>query len=1337
MRALSNERLLRYGVAVASIVLATTLRLLLNPLFGDLFPFATLFFAVLVTAWFGGTGPALLAAVLGALGAASLLLAPHGTFAIHRFEDQAGMVLYLTVSAGIAFLGGAMQQAKRRAEATVAAALQEQEKLRTTLQSIGDAIIVTDAAGRVTALNPVAETLTGWTATAAIGQPLATIFHIVNEQTRQPVESPVTKVLRDGVIVGLANHTILIARDGTERPIDDSAAPIRWGSGGPAGVVLVFRDVTERRRAEASHRRLAAIVESSDDAIIAKTLDGTITDWNAGAERLYGYAAAAAIGQPFSLLVPTERANEVAQTIQRFHRGERIDHFETVRRRRDGSLVDVSVSYSPIRASDGQLVGVSVITREVTQRKRLERLRVVRQAVTQVLAEAARIDEAIPAVLQTIGEKLAWDVGAFWRLNERRELLCCEHLWRQSLGRADEFIAATAQSTFASGVGLPGRIWAAGAAAWVLNVLEDPNFPRQKIAARSGLRAAFGFPIMVNGDCLGVIEFFSGEIRAPDDDLLETMSTIGGQIGQFIERKHAEERLQHSERELADFFENASVGLHWVGPDGTIMRVNRAELELLGYRREEYIGHSITEFHVDQDVIADILRRLRAGEILRDYPAQMRAKDGSIRDVLIDSSVKWDNAEFIHTRCFTRDVTDRRQAEAAAHERQRQLEVVANNAPVLLAHCDVEGTYKFVNQPYAARFGLRPRDLIGQHLRDVLGPGVFARIEPYIQTVLAGRRVEFETEAPYHGIGLQPVLCAYQPEWDEDGRVVGFVAAITNIAERKQIEQTIRFLADASASLASLVDYQSTLQKVARLAVPFFADWCTVDVVADDGTLHRVAVAHVDPSKVELAHEVYRRFPPEPTAPQGVWNIVRTGQTEMVSEITDDLLGASVKDPELLAILQQLGLRSYLGVPLSVRGKVLGVLTFIAAESGRRYQASDRAVAEDLAHRAAVAIENAQLYANLREADRVKDEFLAMLAHELRNPLAPIRNALHILKLPAVNGALLDQAREMAERQVQHMARLLDDLLDVSRISRGRIELRREVIEVAPLVQRCVEAVRSLFDERRHQLQVSLPAEPVWLEGDPTRLEQVITNLLNNAAKYTDPGGLVRLTGTRDDGGLVLRVRDTGIGIAPEVLPHIFDLFVQGERRLDRSQGGVGIGLTLVKRLVELHGGTVQAASAGPDRGSEFTVRLPALPRAVKHEPTKLQTQIAPSSRPPAHRILVVDDNVDAADSLATLLRLGGQTVQVAYDGPAALHAAQSLHPQIVFLDIGMPGMNGYDVAQRLRRQPESRAALLVALTGWGQESDQQRSFEAGFDRHLVKPIEPSTLEAVLASVPS
>jgi PAS domain S-box-containing protein len=369
----------------------------------------------------------------------------------------------------------------------------------------------------------------------------------------------------------------------------------------------------------------------------------------------------------------------------------------------------------------------------------------------------------------------------------------------------------------------------------------------------------------------------------------------------------------------------------------------------------------------------------------------------------------------------------------------------------------------------------------------------------------------------------------------------------------------------------------------------------------------------------------------------------------------------------------------------------------------------------------------------LKDADRRKDEFLAMLAHELRNPLAPIRNSLHILRLSSPHDSAAERVAEMMERQVNHMVRLVDDLMEVSRISRGKIELRKEPIELAAVVRSAVETSRPFIEAGGHQLALAIPPEPITLEGDFVRLTQVVANLLNNAAKYSDAGGQIWVTVRREGNGVALSVRDTGRGIPPDMLPRVFELFMQIDRHSSRAQGGLGIGLTLVKSLVEMHGGSVEALSEGAGRGSEFVVRLPlGAADSAGHAPGKA---VNPSAVLAPRRVLVVDDNRDAAQSLGMLLKLLGADVHVVYSGADAMEAIATYRPAVVLLDIGMPGMDGHEVARRIRQQPESQDITLIALTGWGQEEDRHRSQLAGFDYHLIKPADVDALQSLLGSL--
>ena len=1582
-----------------------------------------------------------------------------------------------------------------------------------TMHSIGDAVIATDAEGTVTFMNPVAESLTGWDAQEAEGLPLEKVFHIVDEVTGRPVESPVQETLREGLIVGLANHTILIGRDGTRRAIDDSAAPIQGPDGQISGVVLVFRDVSQKRIAE---------------------------------------------------------------------------------RRRNARL-----------------------------------------AVTQILATETSARKAIPDVLAAICLALEWDFASFWRLVPEDNALRCQDSWVQAPRNFEAFCEATRKLTFQPGDSLPGQAWKRGQPIWVEDVVTYPGFWRASEAREVGLHGGFACPVTAGPAFLGVIECFSREIQEPDEDLLEMMKTISGQIGQFLERRHAEEKLRQSEEMLADFFENATVGLQCVGPDGTVLRANQAALDLLGYSREEYIGRNFAEVHIDRNLAEQMLRRLHAGERLQNVEARLRRNDGALRDVLIDSSVLWEGDRFIHSRCFLRDITERKQAENALRESEARFRTFADAAPVMiwvsgpqnegvyfnqgwlsftgqtveqqqgqgwfeLVHPDdrkslseirtkgfinrtsftvefrmkrADGEYRWLLDTGTPRFdpdgnfagfigscvditerkqaeetqallaavvkssddavisktidgtitswnaaaeriyGYTAAEAIGQPITIIVPPELHDEERGFLEQLHRGEQIaHFETvrlskqgrridvsltispvrdskgqiigasklarditdrrraeealreseerfralgenipqlawmtrpdgwifwynrrwfeytgttleemqgwgwlkvhhpdhvesvsqkynkafqagepwedtfplrgkdgsycwflsrafpirdtsgkitcwfgtntditellttqaalreserrlstlvanlpgtafrcgndrnwvmefvsqgvaamtghspddftsrrvlwselihpddegfvwetvqravrerrpfEMEYrirhrdgslrwvweHGEGIfeegpEPValegfitditvrkhaeealrrsqerlaialeasgaaawgwnvrgnqvdewspqyreLYGFGPNepaslqtwlnqihpadrirlklrvrqirrtpgddvWNEEFRIchpehgMRWIAGIgrctrnesgqllrmtgvnLDITQRKQFEQSLKFLADVSESLALLVDYKSTLNKVAQLAVPDFADWCAVDLADGTGSIYRVAVAHIDPAKVRLAEELMRRYPPDPNAGHGIMKALRTGESDMAHTITDELLNIAAQDEEHRSILKELNPTSYMCLPLKTKDNTFGVVTFVSAESGRHYGPEDLSLAEEIARRAAIAIENARLYQEVQDADRRKDEFLAMLAHELRNPLAPIRSGLDILAMdPQSDRDVIGIMQE----QVEHVVRLVDDLLDVSRIMRGKIELRKKPVQLSLLIKHSVEAIRPLVESHEQELCVFVPDEPIWLYADPVRLLQVFENLLTNSAKYTEAGGRIEISAEIQGQETVVTVKDTGVGIEPELLPKVFELFIQSSRSLDRAKGGLGIGLTLVRRLVELHEGTVTAHSDGPGTGSTFVVRLP-----LTELPGEAKVDTQPEIIPQNLRILVVDDNVGAAVLLSKLLaKLGDHEIETAHDGPSALAKIEEFHPDIVLLDIGLPGMDGFQVAETIRQSPEFDDVLLVALTGYGQKEDRQKSKEVGFDEHQVKPPSLDQLKAILA----
>jgi len=1009
-RTAGTRPLLTYGTAFIALAAAILLRYALDSWMGDRLPLVTLFGAVAGAVWIGGIRPAILVALLGYFACNYLFIEPRHLFTLAGSGDVIGLVAYLFTCSLIIVFGEATRSAHRRAA-------QGREVLQVTLRSIGDAVITTDLAGGITSMNPIAESLTGWTQADAAGQPLDKVFQIVNETTRAPVDNPAFRALRSGLVVGLANHTVLIRKGGGECAIDDSAAPIVDGQGNVSGCVLIFRDVTVQREIERDKARrlmaarlLGSIVESSEDAIISKSLDGVIQTWNAAAERLFGHPAERAIGTHISLIIPPERIGEEDQIIASLKAGQRIEHFETERLRNDGRRLLVSLTISPIKDDEGRVIGASKIVRDVTRQRQAE------QREHQLLADAA---------------------------------------------------AANAKF--------------------------------------------HGF-------------FDQGALFAAITDL-----------------------------------------------HGTVLEANRFSCEDCGYTREQIVGTPFWQGPwwrfsptLSQQVAAAAAQAATGQVVRAEIP--YRLADGSER--IADFSIQPisdDTGRVLFLAPIGIDITDRKRAEA---DREKFVTLIENSTD-FIGISDLDGIPLFVN-----RAGL---EMVG--LDD---------IEQARQT---------------------PVASFFFPE--DQSRVMDEFFPLVSRQGHGEIEIRFRHFTTGEAR------------------------W--------------------------MAYKVL-------TLPDA------GGRTIAYATVSQDV--------------------------------------------------TERKQMEDSLRR---------LARDLSEADRRKNEFLAMLAHELRNPLAPISNAARALRVNGGDGAL-QSASEMLERQVGQMARLVDDLLDMSRITRGRIELRKERVELAPIVHQAVETVRAQYKSMNRDLTVTLPPQPLQLDADPARLAQVIGNLLNNACKFTDPGGKVLLDVEEENHLAIIRVRDNGIGIAAENIPRLFEMFTQVDSSLERSRDGLGIGLTLVKTLVEMHGGDVAVRSEGLGRGSEFTVRLPLATVTSMAAPASMAGKTG-SLIP--RRILIVDDSQDGAESLAMLLDLAGHQTHQAHDGASALEAAGRIRPDVVLLDIGLPRMSGYEVCRRIRKEPWGQDVVLVALTGWGQEEDRQQSRDAGFDAHLVKPLDHDALERFLASLPA
>jgi PAS domain S-box-containing protein len=740
--------------------------------------------------------------------------------------------------------------------------------------------------------------------------------------------------------------------------------------------------------------------------------------------------------------------------------------------------------------------------------------------------------------------------------------------------------------------------------------------------------------------------------------------------------------------------------LAFVDSDVRYVWVNEGYRRWFGRPREEIIGRRAGEV-LDAASWANVrpyVERALAGEAV-DFDNRLLFADRPARDVRVSYVPQRDGSGKVRGfAVLVSDISEMKTVETALRRSERMLEQAQAAAHVGSWEVtldergrEVPGSSLWSAETYrilgyepgstasAARFRerLHPADAEAVHARVMAG---FARLEPS------------ETEYPIaRPDGSVRVLRAwFRFERAPDGKTTHVLGTCQDITEHRQAELEVR---RARAQLELVVD--STPAFISRYDRERRLVWANRSYAA--------------------------RFGKKPEELAGI------SMTDLVGE-----QAARVFDPFFARVLEGESIQVELEVPYADGPRFIQLIAAPARDAAG-VPDGGVAVLSDLTHRRLLERERERALADLQEANRHKDEFLGMLAHELRNPLAPILNGVEILEnLRPGQEELASKYHTIIARQAQHMKRLLDDLLDVSRVSQGKIQLHQERVDLNALLQQAVEATRPTLVEKRHTLSLTLAPQQLVLEADPTRVVQVFANLINNAAKYTDPGGNVAITSAAEGDEAVVSVRDNGVGMTPELLTRAFDLFVQETRSLDRAQGGLGIGLTLVRTLVKMHGGSVRAFSEGLGRGSELVVRLPLAPRAGSFPPAPAPKR---SDRPGVSlRVLIVDDNVDAAEVLGQLLEIMGHEIAVAHDGPAALAAAAATPPDLILLDIGLPGMDGYEIAARLRAAGHTSAAL-VALTGYGRENDFRRSRAAGFDHHLVKPVSLAQLQKIIADL--
>jgi PAS domain S-box-containing protein len=855
-------------------------------------------------------------------------------------------------------------------------------------------------------------------------------------------------------------------------------------------------------RASDHDDRFLAFAENASDAILVIDEESTIQYANRAVGEVFGYAVEELCGASLTLLMPEYMRRLHSAGIKRYSEtGERHITWGGVELpglHRDGHELELEISFGEF-VKDGRrhFTGVA---RDISERKRAERARAVQHAVTRALVETVGVAETIRRVLQSVSEIMRWEVAEYWEADEAAGALRCTESWHAPSISFNEFDETSHARTFRVGEGLPGRVWATGEAAWIADVTQDENFPRAHVAAREGIHAGFAFPMLIGGDALGVMEFFSREVRAPDAELHAAMSAVGSQLGQLIERKRAEDSL--------------------------------------------------------------------------------------------------------------------RRAEAAQ-----------------------------------------------------------------------------------------------------------------------------RFLAEASELLSASLDYETTLQSVARLVVPHLADWCVIDLALED-EIERVAIAHSDPSKVELAWESVRRAPINRDALEGVAKVIRTGRSDLYSEVGDEVLAAAYPEPEKLAFVQRLGLRSAMIVPLVAHERTLGAISFAASETRRRYTRADLVLAEDLAHRAALAVENARLYREAQEVNRLKDEFLATLSHELRTPLTAILGWAGLLRSVHLDAETATNALEIIERNARSQKQLIDDLLDASRIISGKLRLEVRPTQLAGVVEATLDSIRPAAAAKEVELRARLDAEAIHVAGDAERLQQIVWNLLSNAVKFTPRGGRIEVTLAREGDAAHITVADTGVGIAPEFLPHVFERFRQADATTTRGFGGLGLGLSIVRHLVELHGGTVKVESEGTGRGATFSVRLPLV--VVGEETGRGGASANSAATTDAQRaleevrVLIVDDDIDTLFMLRKTLERYGASVTTCASAAEALRAHDESAFDVLVSDIGMPVEDGYELLRQIReRERELGTAKLpaLALTAYARAEDREAALNAGFQSHIAKPVAPLELVEAVASL--
>ncbi|BAY45073.1 two-component hybrid sensor and regulator [Scytonema sp. HK-05] len=837
------------------------------------------------------------------------------------------------------------------------------------------------------------------------------------------------------------------------------------------------------------------------------------------------------------------------------------------------------------------------------------------------------------------------------------------------------------------------------------------------------------------------------------------MERIAQKTWLAVERSRAEEALRESEAHLQLAVKVGRMGTwDWDMQTGALLW-SEGHFTVLGLQPNECEpSHEVWASRIHPDDLTQAEAKFeQAMQGLKEYHHEYRLRwsDGSIHWVEVRGKFTYDSeGNPKHSIGVVIDITERKQVEQEREQllereriarvqveaAQRQLTTIFETSPLGIALLDSEQRFIAINEALAQINGLTREQHLGHSIAELFGQSDPQLVEVFHEIYTTGNPFispSFAVNVPGRSDRTPGYYNVYYlPTTNSNHQVEEVLVYVVDVTEQVRLERAQHFLSEASAVLASSLDYQTTLERVAQLAVPALADWCTVHMVEEDGSIEQIAVAHTDPAKLEWAHQIRDKYPLNPDDPRGAALTLRTGQSDLLADIPDELLVQAARDPEHLEILRQVGFKSVMSVPLRTQTRILGVISFVSAESGLQYDSIDLQLAEELAHRASLAIDNAQLYrvaqrarAKAEAANRVKDEFLAVLSHELRSPLNPILGWTKILRSKRLDPTKVDQALETIERNAKLQAQLIEDLLDVSRILQGKMTLNVAIVNLAATIEAALETVRLAAEAKNIQIQTTLNPISGTVSGDANRLQQVVWNLLSNAVKFTPSRGRVEVRLEQVGTYAQIQVKDTGIGISPEFLPYVFEYFRQEDGTTTRKFGGLGLGLAIVRHFTELHGGTVQADSPGQNLGATFTVQLPL--NVVEQKLSSCNdSQKESVTDLTGIQILVVDDDADMRELAAFILTQSGAQVTTAASGAQALTLLNQCVPDLLLCDIGMPSMDGYSVIRQIRKWSARQGGSIkaIALTAYAGEINQQQALAAGFQMHISKPVEPEQL---------